>query len=291
MRWLLVVALAGCAQPEPGPVVPADLTVLGRTPVGVTPLTIDLGDRGGFVSEIPINLHHPTRRTDPTPVIVWSGSEGVRPDQYNDSANFLVSWGFTVVVPQYDSAASPRDAAGLVDDVEALVGALPDLDLPEDVRIDTNLVGLVGHGRGATQSFSARHPAVDVVVGLATEGPFADPGVPLTLVGMGRAAEEPSCGGVDHDLAVAAAPSGTVHASLPTAGPNDLVDDCVAGRGDLACIRCVPGDDPEATATWVRAALVSALSEQLLDEPDRVGWVTLEAATELLPDAEVSSVP
>jgi hypothetical protein len=161
-------------------------------------------------------------------------------------------------------------------------------------------LALVGHSRGGKQSIHAatlddRISAVltfDPVDSLPPFGELSeldypsvtpelmgDFTVPSGVVGTGYGSEGvnggPACAPEEdnHQAYYEVMPPGTRRWVLPSAGHNDIVDECAEGTGGFICAACPPGDDPVAVRTMFGGLAVAFLSREMLAATDMNHWL------------------
>lgn len=304
----MVLAMGGCSGgtlvDDPPAVVsdPADRGGRGVLVVEPEAFSLTLADRSdGFAPRVPARIHYPASPSAlPSKVVLFNHGFAVDIDAYFDTANHLASWGFVVVVPQWDQGIGSRTHQGLADDVSLGIDALQADGFPielDGITVDLSQVAVVGHSRGGKQAYLAaladdRITAVfgiDPVDALPPFGasdpadyPSAAPelvgglGIPVAQVGMGRGAEgDTPCAPADEGFAAYfdALPAGALQFELPTAGHNDVLDDCASGRGGILCNVCVPGEDASATQRFVEASLTAFLGDVYLPGRDFTAWL------------------
>lgn len=285
-----------------------DYTSLGTFGVDVTTFQMDLADRGdGFPDDVDTRLYAPSTGSG-MPVVMLNHGFATRTDQYHDTAEHLASWGFVVLVPQWDPGIpTARTHQGLADDVVAAIDWLYANPLPLDVEPDVSLLGVGGHSRGGKQSIHAAALDERILAGFQIDPvdslpPFgevdpadfpsvapellADITIPMGIVGMGYgAADTVACAPEEDNYAAYWAGIGEgVLVELPNAGHNDIVDECATGGGGLACISCTLGDDPAATVAAVQGSMAAFYLEHLMGD-DTSAWDG--GLVETYPSAEV----
>jgi len=117
------------------------------------------------------DLYLPENKTEPIPTIVVSNGLGAKRDRFEELANYLVSYGFGVIIPDHPGSDRNRqkaflkglhqenfDATDFVDrplDISYILDRLEELNVKDlDSRLDLERVGLFGYSIGGTTGLS-----------------------------------------------------------------------------------------------------------------------------------------
>lgn len=314
MRLIALLSLAvACAPQRPpgGGDSSEDPTERGSADTTFQDIEITLDGRTGDApTRLTARVHAPERSDGPARVIVWNHGFVTETEQYFRLGDHLASWGFVVVMPQWDLGATVRNHRELADDAKLGLDWIQANGLPlEGVEIETRVFGAGGHSRGGKQALlhaglDERVAAVfnfDPVDALPPFGevdpadfPSAAPevvstlAIPLGHVGAGRGPDGVvPCApeGENYVDVFAAARPGAIQYELPTAGHADFTDDCADGSGGVACNLCPAGDDPAATARFGYAAAVAFFARALRDDDGFASWLEGdEAPAEVVQD-------
>lgn len=315
MRLLPLLALvAACATQRPPADDDAEVSdpvARGRSDTTFQEIELDLAERlGDDPTRIVAHVHAPDRADGPARVILWNHGFATETEQYFRLGDHLASWGFVVVMPQWDLGATSRTHVEIASDARLALDWIVENGLPlEDVEIETRVFGAGGHSRGGKQALL--HAGADDRVGSVfnldpvdalppfgdfdpADYPSAAPEVvstldiPLGHVGAGRGPDGvvPCAPEGDNYVDVfAAARPFAIQYELPTAGHADFTDDCSGDAGGVACNLCPAGDDPASAALFGRAAAVAFFARTLRDDASFGAWLEGdEAPAEVVPD-------
>jgi len=309
VRLVPILAAAACA-PDGAEVgdsaAPSyeDPTAPGAYDVDRSDISLALGtSRAGLPSTLPASLYVPDRGGDALPVILFHHGFATAPSAYHATLTHLASHGFVVVAPTFDSGfTNTRTHAGLAEDATAIFSWLQQNALPTDATLALSSFGQFGHSRGGKASLLTA--ASDTRVGgtfvfdpvdagppfgafdeadYPSVAPELAPsiGAPVAQVGAGRGPEGVvPCAPAGENFAAYwdAYPAGARQIVADRAGHTDLLDVCADGTGGTTCTLCPPGDDPGATATLVRGAVVAFFAEALEGDTRFAGWWSTTAA-------------
>lgn len=314
---LCFALLAGCTGSGPiggdTDVRAANATEVGPFGAERTLVTIDIGERSnGFSPQINAVFAEPRRLADDNPA-VWAillTEQDNDPSQYANTAAHLASWGFLVVVPQFDTLGSRRKDTELLTDIAQLIEALQAGAVETELRT-ADAIAIAGHGRGGRVALLALagndeldaafaiSPAdgdgtdEDVVSVAPGLGPQLDK--PVGLFGAGRGDDvvdgaDAACTpeGENHEAIWGVLVGDGVKVDLPDGGHGDIVEDCINGTSDAICTSCRAGEDPVVTVNVARAAMAAHFGVHLRDDASLGAFWDTAFLDELAPSARVA---
>ncbi len=306
-----VLGMLACQQDVPDVVIKRTATDPGPFAVQTAVVDIDLGVRSaGFPSVVKARVVAPEQAEEALPVVIFHHGLAVEVENYFRTASQLASWGYVVVMPQWDLAAGSRTHAALVNDAVAAMDWLQanSVGLP-NISVETASFGMGGHARGGKQALltavaddrvaavfnldpvdaipAGRDPDPDDYPSAAPElvGQLT---IPMGHVGSGRGPEGPSaCAPAreGYSAIFSASPVGTLQFVLPTAGHQDFTDPCADGTGGVECTICPAGDNPGDSLRFGRASLVAFFGLHLQADEGFAPWLEGDQPFELVPDA------
>jgi len=314
---LLGLALAACTGSGPiggdTDVRAANATEVGPFGADRSLVTVDIGERtGGFTSQVSTLVVQPRRLADDKPA-AWAillTELDKDATQYANTATHLASWGFIVLVPQFDNLGSRRSDTELLVDIAGLVDAVKTDAVQTELRTSDE-IGIAGHGRGGRVALLALAGNEDLGAAFAispVDGDGTDedvvsvaPGLgpqldkPVGLFGAGRGDDvadgaDGACTpeGDNYEDIWAVLQGAGVKVDLPDGGHGDIVEDCINGTSDAICTACRAGRDPVATVNVARAGMAAHFGVHLRNDASLGAFWNTSFLDELAPNARVA---
>lgn len=269
-------------------VTPANAVQVGPFGAERTLIEVDIGNRTrGFSSRVNVLRAEPRDIRDGSEA-VWAIFLPEREqswDQYRNTAAHLASWGFVVLVPQFDSISGLRTDVEILQDLQALWEAVLQGKIETRLGVRSDTLALAGHGRGGRIALAGATAIRDVGAVVAISPVDGEAGaedqirvsptlaaqldVPVGLFGAGRGSDSTGRGepcvpeGRDERRIWGDLRASGFRVELPDGGHGDIVEDCLQGLSDAICTRCVAGRDAVVTVNAARATMAAVLGASL----------------------------